>query len=141
MKIKIKIPGVLTIILLLAVSCRLDVIEPEITSAAINQPVQDSRLNFINYELNAQNFSGNASIPVNFTVNRATLFLSVLAHNSGNIELEITNNDQSIIFKSQFSNNFPAYNRRFTDQELSRLKLTITEFTGRLIVRMSAGLQ
>lgn len=129
------------IILFLAVSCRLDVIEPEITTAAVNQPVQDSRLNFVNYELNAQNFSGNASIPVNFTVNRATLFLSVLAHNGGNIQLEITNNNQTTIFKSQFSNNFPAYNRSFADQELSSLKLTITDFTGRLIVRMSAGIQ
>lgn len=122
-------------------SCRLDVIEPELTTASVNQPIQDSRLNFINYELNAQSFSDNTSIPVNFNVTRTTLFLSVLAHNSGNVQVEVTNNSQTTIFKTQFSDNFPAYNRSFNDQEISRLKISVTDFTGRLIVRMSAGIQ
>lgn len=128
------------IILLLITSCRLDVIEPELTSAAVNQPIQDSRLNFINYELNAQSFSGNTSISANFNVKRATLFLSVLAHNGGKVQVEITNNSHATIFKTQFSDNFPVYNRNFNDQDISQLKISITDFTGRLIVRMTAAL-
>lgn len=122
-------------------SCRLDVLEPELTNAPINQPVQDSRLNYLNYELNAQNFSIDNSIPINFNVNKASLYLSILAHNSGLIKIEILNAAQSTIFKTQLSGNIPTYTRSFSDTEFSRLKISTEEFTGKLILRLTAGLE
>ncbi len=122
-------------------SCRLDVLEPEITKAPLNQPVQDSRLNFLNYELNAQNFYTSNSIPINFNVNKASLYISILAHQKGLIKIEIINASQSTVFRAELANNVPAYTRNFSETEFAKIKISTDDFTGKLILRLTAGLE
>ncbi len=124
--------------LLVLSSCRLDVIEPESISAAINQPLQESRPNFLSYELNAENFSRNSSIPLNFNVSKATLYISLIGHSTGSVIIEIINTNQNIIFQRDVADNLPSFVTNFSETDFSRLKIESTDFSGKLIIRLTA---
>lgn len=121
----------------LTVSCRLDVVEPEPIDTEINQPFQENRLNYLNYELYGENFSTLAIIQLNFSVSKATLNLTLIGHSNGEIKVEIKDTGQTVVFRTELSDNIPAYTRPLNEPHQSLLTITPNSFSGKLRIRIT----
>lgn len=126
---------------ILITSCRLDVNEPEPFISELNQPVQENRTNYINYELNAEDFSKATVIQLNFSVKKATLILSLQGHSNGNVKIEIKNITQTVIFRTELTDNLQTYVRSLTEPDQAKLTITPQNFTGKLRIRITSGLE
>lgn len=136
MKSLIEIFSVLFFFLLVN-SCRLDIIEPEKIESEINQPNQESRLNYLSYELNAENYSFNSVIPLNFSVNKSTIFMTLLSHTKGSVRIEIKNLNEDVVFRTELFDNLPSYSRNFSVSNFSRLTITTKDFSGKFKVLLT----
>lgn len=125
------------LICLLITSCRLDVVEPEKIESEINQPNQESRLNYLSYELNAENYSFNSVIPLNFSVSKSTIFMTLLSHSNGSIRIEIKNLYEDVVFRTELFDNLPSYSRNFSVSNFSRATITTKDFTGKFKVMLT----
>lgn len=136
----IKIKTVLFFVLSL-VACRMSVIEPEPINIEPNRPNQENRLNFFNYELNAENYNTTSTIRLNFSVSRATMVLTLLEHSNGNVNVEIKDPGQSTVFKTQFRDNFPSYIRTINEPDQASMILSFENFSGKLRIRLSSTVE
>lgn len=119
-------------------SCRMDVVEPITIESEVNQPLQDNRINFISYELVAEDYSGSASIPLTFSVSKARIFMSLIEHNTGSVLLEIKNANQQTVFHTEVDGNIISYFRNISDPNLSRLYITHQNFSGKFKIQISS---
>lgn len=122
-------------------SCRMDIIEPEPINIALNQPVQENRLNYLNYELNAENFSSTTSIRLNFNVQKARLFLTIISHISGNVQIEVKDVAQSTVFKTELRNNIPSYVRTINEPDQASILISSKDFSGKLRLRLTSAVE
>lgn len=116
----------------------MDVVEPITIESEVNRPLQDNRLNFINYELVAEDYSGSTSIPLTFSVERARIYMSLIEHNEGTVLLEIKNANQQTVFHTEVDGNIISYFRYISDPNLSRLYITHHNFSGKFKIQISA---
>lgn len=128
---------IVLLITALTVSCRLDVVEPEPIDTEINQPSQENRLNYLNYELYGENFSTSAIIQLNFSVSKATLNLTLIGHTNGEVKVEIKDMGQLVVFRTELSDNIPTYSRPLNDPHQSFLIVSPNNFTGKLRIRIT----
>ncbi len=133
--------GLVTLLFLLSTSCRLDVVEPEKFGSEINQPIQESRLNYLSYEINAEDYSGNSVIVLNFNVNKSTLFMTLLDHNNGSVKLEIKNSYEDIVFRTELIDDLTSYTRNLSVSNFSRLYISINNFSGKFKIRITAKIE
>lgn len=119
-------------------SCRMDIVEPEPIDIALNQPIQENRLNYLNYELNAQNFSFTTSIHLNFSVQKATLFLTIISHTGGNVQIEIKDITRSTVFKTELWDNLPSFVRTINEPDQASIIISSKDFSGKLRLRLTS---
>lgn len=129
------------ILTLFSSSCRLDVVEPDLIVTETNKPSQDIRLNYLNYEVVAENFNNDTSIPISFNVGRASIYITLLEHNNGHVHIEIRNSNQQTVFRTELHNNLPSYTSSLSEPNLSRLYISHQDFTGKFKIRISAIVQ
>lgn len=141
MKSSIIISIYILLISALTSSCRLDVVEPEPIDIEINQPFQENRLNYLNYELNGENFSTSAVIQLNFSVSKATLNLTLIGHSNGEVKVEIKDTGQTVVFRTELSDNIPIYSRPLNEPHQSLLTITPNSFSGKLRIRITPRIE
>jgi hypothetical protein len=116
----------------------MDIVEPEPIDIALNQPIQENRLNYLNYELNAQNFSFTTSIHLNFSVQKATLFLTIISHTGGNVQIEIKDITRSTVFRTELRDNLPSYVRTINEPDQASIIISSKDFSGKLRLRLTS---
>ncbi|MFO7525808.1 MAG: hypothetical protein R6W68_10165 [Ignavibacteriaceae bacterium] len=124
---------------LLLFSCRMDVVDPIIIESETNNPLQDTRLNFLNYELVADDYTGSTSIPLSFSVSRARIHINLIGHTEGLVQLEIKNANQQTVFHTEMKDNYTSYIRNLSDPNLSRLFISHQNFTGKFKIQILAA--
>lgn len=127
-------------VVLMLYSCRMDVVDPIIIESETNIPLQDTRLNFVNYELVSQDYTSSTSIPLIFSVSRARIHINLIGHSEGLVKLEIKNENLQTVFHTEMNDNYTSYIRNLSEPNLSRLFISHQNFTGKFKIQILAAI-
>jgi hypothetical protein len=128
----LKKSALLAILLLMALSCREEVIEPQNFVGNINEPVQINGHNSYTFLLNAKNFSMNLSTSAFSGSTRTRFNFSLFDYESGYIFIKVKDFNSTERF-SYFVNSDVAYHSELLDGYIpSTINISTDNFTGKI---------
>lgn len=123
--------------MMIFISCREEIIQPDNISGNINQPTQIKEFNSYTFIINADNANFTLTEPTSFTFDIVNLLITNLDYDKGVVKLNILND------------NGDSYFEYFVDEEIasriisvqgfipSSIEIQLIDFTGKLKVQLS----
>jgi hypothetical protein len=127
----------LTLLTLALISCREEIISPKNDSGNVNEPYKSNIGNSYTFILNAQDLSQKVIDYPLFSYTSSSIFISVLDHNSGSVEITLLSRSKQIIYKNKiFREENGSYSRlQGTVPEI--IEINLSEFTGKLKIQLT----
>jgi hypothetical protein len=122
----------LLITLLISVSCREEIIEPDNFVENINEPVQINERNSYIFLLNARELSMNLSASANFNSFRARFNVTLIDYETGYLSVAVEDNDNRQRF-NYFLAEYVSYHSDLLDgYMLKTIKIRTENFSGKI---------
>src|SRR3989304_5987016 len=83
-------------------SCREEVISPKNNSGNVNEPYRSSFRNSYTFILNAENLSQNVIDYPSISYSNSRIFVSVLDHTAGSVEVIILTKSRQVLYRNKF---------------------------------------
>ena len=124
--------SLLLIILLIALSCREEVIQPDNFVENVNEPVQINERNSYIFLLNAQDFSLNLSVPASFNSYRTRFNVTLIDYESGYISITVKDFDQQERFRYFVAEEVSFHSDLLDGYVLKTINISTVNFSGKI---------
>jgi hypothetical protein len=118
--------------LLLFSSCREEIVPPGNPAGNVNSPVREIFSNSYSFIINADDITYNLYDNVKFDNNRAQVYISVIDHTSGYVDITLMGKSKNIIFKTRAESDIQGEYSRISTEIPESVNLTFNGFTGKL---------
>jgi hypothetical protein len=122
----------LSALLLIFVSCREEVIEPDNFVENVNEPVQINERNSYIFLLNAQDFSMNLSVPAYFNSIRTRFNVTLLDYRSGYISIAVEDFEEHERFRYFGAEDVSYYSDLLDGYILKTINIRTVNFSGKI---------
>lgn len=124
-------------LLIFSTGCREEILDPYNPAGNINQPYQELNLNYLNLVLTADRFSQEFDLNVNFNTSDVRILISVLDRKEGNIQVNVLNENKSLIFTASIETELANLVERIIGNVPTSVKIKCSDFTGKFRLQMS----
>ncbi len=118
-------------------SCREEVIEPYNIAGNVNQPIEENKLNYLNIVMTASNLTYDFEFNANFNSSEARIFISVIDREKGILRINVLNENNNIIYVASIETEIPTLIDRIRGNIPNKIRLSCTDFSGKLRVQLS----
>lgn len=118
--------------LLLVNSCREEIIPPDNPSGNVNQPFIETFLNSYSFTLNAGEITYNIYEFIRFDQDKAQVFMSVLDHTSGYVEVYLYSKTKRVLFYQKGDTDIEGESIKIDGHIPETLIMNFFNFTGKL---------
>jgi hypothetical protein len=122
----------LLITLLISVSCREEIIEPDNFVENINEPVQINERNSYIFLLNARGLSMNLSVSANFNSFRARFNVTLIDYETGYLSVAVEDNDNRQRFNYFLAEDVSYHSDLLDGYMLKTIKIRTENFSGKI---------
>lgn len=122
----------LLITLLISVSCREEIIEPDNFVENINEPVQINERNSYIFLLNARELSMNLSASANFNSFRARFNVTLIDYETGYLSVAVEDNDNRQRFNYFLAEDVSYHSDLLDGYMLKTIKIRTENFSGKI---------
>jgi hypothetical protein len=121
-------------------SCREEIISPKNNSGNVNEPFKSSYQNSYTFILNAESISQNVVDYPRISYSNSRIFISVLDHNSGSVEVVILTKTREVLYRAKLveDNNGSYGVVEGTRPEI--IEMYLNNFTGKLKFQLTGVL-
>lgn len=123
--------------MMIFISCREEIIQPDSISGNINQPTQIKEFNSYTFIINADNANFTLIDPTNFTFDIVNLLITNLDYNKGVVKLNILNNKGDSYFEYFVNEEITSRIISVEGFIPSSIEIQLIDFTGKLKVQLS----
>lgn len=127
---------ILSLIILL-IACREDIIHPDEIAGNINEPVQINSRNSYTLIINAKNLSINISAPASFNTTLARISVTLVDHESGNVNVSVTDLNDIERFRYFVNNDVNLYTEVINGYLPNTIEIRLQELSGKLKVQLT----
>jgi hypothetical protein len=124
--------SLLLIILIIALSCREEIIEPDNFVENVNEPVQINERNSYIFLLNGRGLSMNLSVPAYFNSYRARFNVTLIDYETGYISVAVEDNDNRERFRYFIAENVSYHSDLLDGYMLKTIKIRTENFSGKI---------
>jgi hypothetical protein len=124
----------LLIILVIALSCREEVIEPDNFVENVNEPVQINERNSYIFLLNARELSMDLSVPAYFNSYRARFNVTLIDYETGYISIAVEDGNNKERFRYFLTENVSYHSDILDGYVLNTIKIRTENFSGKIKV-------
>lgn len=123
--------------LMIFISCREEIIQPDNISGNINQPTQIKEFNSYTFIINADNANFTLTEPTSFTFDIVNLLITNLDYSKGVVKLNILNDNGDPYFEYFVNEEIASRIISVEGFIPSSIKIQLIDFTGKLKVQLS----
>ena len=127
---------ILTLLTLLF-ACREDIIHPDEIAGNINEPVQVNSRNSYTLIINAKNLSINISAPASFNTTLARISVTLVDHESGNVNVSVKDLDDIERFRYFVNEDVSLFTEVINGYLPNSIDIRMQELSGKLKVQLS----
>lgn len=120
------------ILLLLNISCRVDIIEPNNPAGNKNIPVKEGKENYFNLAINADRLSTEMNFDANFSSENNSISLKVNDRQSGTCTLRVISSENKTLYSAIIEINDLDIQQRINQGIPSTIRLICDNFTGKI---------
>ncbi len=120
------------ILLLLNISCRVDIIEPNNPAGNKNIPVKEGKENYFNLAINADRLSTEMNFDANFSSENNSVSLKVNDRQSGTCTLRVISSENKTLYSAIIEINDLDIRQRINQGIPSKIRLICDNFTGKI---------
>ncbi len=124
-------------LLLINISCRVDIIEPNNPAGNKNIPVREGKENYFNVAINADKLTTEMNFDANFSSEVNSILLKVNDKQSGTCTLRIISSDNRILYSSIIEISDIDVRQRINQGIPSKIRLIYDNFTGKIKIVIS----
>ena len=132
--------SLLLIILLIALSCREEVIQPDNFVENVNEPVQINERNSYIFLLNAQGLSMDLSVPAYFNSYRTRFNVTLIDYETGYISIAVEDMNNNERFRYFLADNVSYHSDILDGYVLNTIKIRTENFSGKIKVEFRKSL-
>jgi len=136
MRQKLSIP-IYLVCIFISTSCREDIIAPGNIAGNVNEPIQENKLNYYTFLINADKLSANFSAKTNFNYSTTKILLTTSDINGGAVTIGVRDNSGASIFSSTILIDIQNQYRKISGAIPDRINISLANFTGKLKVSLS----
>jgi hypothetical protein len=124
--------SLILIILIIALSCREEIIEPDNFVENINEPVQINERNSYIFLLNARGLSMNLSVPAYFNSYRARFNVTLIDYETGYISIAVEDMESRERFRYFLAEDVSYHSDLLDGYVLKTIKIRTENFSGKI---------
>ncbi|QQS37288.1 MAG: hypothetical protein IPM56_04850 [Ignavibacteriales bacterium] len=118
-------------------SCREEIVPPGNPAGNINEPVQESYIDYYTFKINASNITFSKIDYTYFNATTNYLSFSLLDHKSGHVDLEIWSRNNVIIYSTRFTKDFSRTIITIDGNVPELIRIKLNDFTGKVSIELS----
>lgn len=118
-------------------SCREDIISPGNIAGNVNEPIQENKLNYYTFLINADKLSANFSAKTNFNYSTTKIFLTTSDTEGGSVTIAVRDDSGASLFSSTILVDIQNQYRKISGAIPDRINISLANFTGKLKVTLS----
>ena len=118
--------------LLITLSCREEVIEPDNFVEKVNEPVQINERNAYTFLLNARDFSMNLSVPAYFSTIRTRFNVTLIDYESGYLSISVEDYDERERFRYFVAEDVSYHSDLLDGYVLKTINIITERFSGKI---------
>lgn len=127
----------LIIICMFLISCREEILEPFNPAGNINQPFQENKLNYFNIVMTASNLTYEFEVDLNFNSSDSRIFISVVDRQKGNVTVNVLSENKNLIYVASIETEIPYLIDRIRGNVPNKVKISCSDFSGKIRVQLS----
>jgi hypothetical protein len=124
--------SLILIILIIALSCREEIIQPDNFVENINEPVQINERNSYIFLLNARELSMNLSVPAYFNSYRARFNVTLIDYETGYISIAVEDMESRERFRYFLAEDVSYHSDLLDGYVLKTIKIRTENFSGKI---------
>lgn len=117
--------------------CREEILEPYNPAGNVNQPFQETKLNYVNLVFTGEKFSAEFDVELNFNSSESRILISVVDRKEGNVTVNILNENNSSIYKATIETEVPNLIDRIRGNIPNVVKINCSQFSGKFRLQLS----
>ncbi len=127
----------LLLIVILFVSCREDIIKPEVFVESVNEPVQLNGTNSYSYFLSGKNFTSNLTIPTYINGNSSRVNITLAEYSNGYAQIIIRDSEGSERYSYFMNENISMFTDVTEGYSPRSIEIKTVNFTGNLKIKIT----
>lgn len=137
MKKSIYIIFELLLIVILFVSCREDIIKPEVFVGSVNEPVQLNGTNSYSYFLSGKNFTSNLTIPTYINGNSSRVNITLAEYGNGYAQIIIRDSEGKERYRYFMNEDISMFTDVTEGYSPRSIEIKTVDFTGNLKIKIT----
>lgn len=122
---------------LMLLSCREEIISPNNDAGNLNEPYKSNNGNSYTFILNSQDLTQKVIDYPLFSYTSSSVFVSVLDHNSGSVEIIMISKSRQVIYKNKISSDENGSYSRLQGTVPEMIEINLNDFTGKLKIQLT----
>jgi hypothetical protein len=124
-------------VILLFISCREDIIEPDNFATNVNQPILINESNSYSFVINAQNISIDVINNTNFSANTSRVSITIVDYSSGYVSVRIIDNQTNNRFSYFGNDDEDFFTESLNGYVPASVRIKAVDFSGKLKIELN----
>ena len=120
------------IIIFIFTSCREDIIVPGNFAGNVNEPIQESKLNYYNFLISAQNLSTRFSAKTNFYYSTTKILFTITDIENGSVNIGVKDENGATLYNSFIQTDVQSQYGKISGAIPDRIDISCNNFTGKI---------
>lgn len=120
------------IILFTFTSCREDIIAPGNHAGNVNEPIQESKLNYYSFLISAQNLSSRFSAKTNFYYSTTKILFTITDIENGSVSIGVKDENGATLYNSFIQTDVQSQYGKISGAIPDRIDILFNNFTGKI---------
>jgi hypothetical protein len=120
------------IILFTFTSCREDIIAPGNLAGNVNEPIQESKLNYYSFLISAQNLSSRFSAKTNFYYSTTKILFTITDIENGSVSIGVKDENGATLYNSFIQTDVQSQYGKISGAIPDRIDILFNNFTGKI---------
>lgn len=113
-------------------SCREDIIEPGNFAGNVNEPIQESKLNYYNFLISAENLSSRFSAKTNFYYSTTKILFTITDIENGSVYIGVNDENGATLYNSFIQSDVQNRYGKISGAIPDRINISFNNFTGKI---------
>ena len=125
------------LVIIIVISCREDIIKPEVLVETVNEPVQVNGTNSYSYYLSARNFTSELVIPAFINGNSSRINITLVEYSGGYARIIIRDSEGSERYRYFMNEDISMYTEITEGYSPRKIEIKTVNFTGNLKIKIT----